>query len=283
MNLDSKPRLWATFGVSITALVGLGLLMVFLSRGPGAPTPIVASPVPTIDEDPTVASVNGRPIKHSLWMQAALLDQVLSGIAGQPAPASDETLQRLINEDLLLSAFPPEQPPTTDQIEAQIARLEDSWRVTDDAVNLALDNAGLDRPAFVQAIGRLLIVQASLDALQAQGYQISTWLEEQRASAEIVLDAELDSVAVAHTPTTPTPPQTPLSTATTSPIPTPMPTPIPLPLTDLSPLSPPTPPMQAIPEIAPDFTLARASGGSFTLSEQLAQGPVVLVFFQKCG
>jgi hypothetical protein len=283
MNLDSKPRLWATFGVSITALVGLGLLMVFLSRGPGAPTPIVASPVPTIDEDPTVASVNGRPIKHSFWMQAALLDQVLSGIAGQPAPASDETLQRLINEDLLLSAFPPEQPPTTDQIEAQIARLEDSWRVSDDAVNLALDNAGLDRPAFVQAIGRLLIVQASLDALQAQGYHISTWLEEQRASAEIVLDAELGSVVAAQLPASPTPPQTVLSTATMSPIPTPMPTSTSVPLIDLSPLSPPTPPMQAIPEIAPDFTLARASGGSFTLSEQLAQGPVVLVFFQKCG
>lgn len=283
MNLDSKPRLWATFGVSITALVGLGLLMVFLSRGPGAPAPMVASPAPTIDEDPTVASVNGRPIKRSFWMQAALLDQVMSGIAGQPAPSSDETLQRLINEDLLLSSFPPEQPPTTDQIEAQITRLEDSWRVTDDAVILALDNVGLDRPAFVQAIGRLLIVQASLDTLQAQGYHISTWLEEQRASAEIVLDAEVDSVVAAQLPASPTPPQTTLSTATMSPIPTPMPTPIPLPLADLSPLSPPTPPVQAIPEIAPDFTLDRANGGSFTLSEQLTQGPVVLVFFQKCG
>jgi hypothetical protein len=281
MDLNSKPRLWATFGVSITALVGLGLLMVFLSRGPGAPAPMVASPTLTIDEDPTVASVNGRPIKRSSWMQAALLDQVMSGIAGQPAPTSDETLQRLINEDLLLSTFPPEQPPTTEQIEAQIARLENSWNVTDEAVTLALDNIGLDRPAFVQAIGRLLIVQASLDALQAQGYHISTWLEEQRASAEIVFDAELDSVVAAQLPASPTPPQTPLSTATMSPIPTPMPTPIPL--ADLSPLSPPTPPVQAIPEIAPDFTLAQASGGSFTLSEQLAQGPVVLVFFQKCG
>jgi hypothetical protein len=68
-----------------------------------------------------------------------------------------------------------------------------------------------------------------------------------------------------------------------SPIPTPLPTPTSAPLIDLSPLSPPTPPVQAIPEIAPDFTLARANGGSFTLSEQLAQGPVALVFFQKCG
>jgi hypothetical protein len=281
MNMDSKPRLWATFGVSLAALVGLGLVMLFLSRGPGAPAPMVASQAPTIDEDPTVASVNGRPIKRSFWMQAVLLDQVMSGIAGQPAPTPDETLQRLINEDLLISAFPPEQPPTTDQIEAQIARLEDSLGVTDDAVIPALDNVGLDRPAFVQAVGRLLIVQASLDALQAQGYHVSTWLQEQRASVEIVFDAELDSVAMAQLPASPTPPQTPLSTATLSPIPTPMPTP--LPLAALSPLSPPTSSVQAIPEIAPDFTLAQANGGSFTLSEQLAQGPVVLVFFQKCG
>jgi len=34
---------------------------------------------------------------------------------------------------------------------------------------------------------------------------------------------------------------------------------------------------------APDFTLGRPDGSAFALAEQLAQGPVVLVFFQRCS
>ena len=38
-----------------------------------------------------------------------------------------------------------------------------------------------------------------------------------------------------------------------------------------------------LPEVAPDFTLQGAEGIEFTLSRQLAQGPVALVFFQRGG
>jgi hypothetical protein len=34
---------------------------------------------------------------------------------------------------------------------------------------------------------------------------------------------------------------------------------------------------------APDFTLGRPDGSTFTLAEHLAQGPVVLVFIQRCS
>ena len=54
----------------------------------------------------------------------------------------------------------------------------------------------------------------------------------------------------------------------------------PLPTTELVPQSP-LPPVAL--EAAPDFTLGWDDGNTFTLLEQLAQGPVVLVFFQKCG
>jgi hypothetical protein len=45
----------------------------------------------------------------------------------------------------------------------------------------------------------------------------------------------------------------------------------------------PTPVLPQVPPVAPDFTLEQASGGALTLSEQLAQGPVVLVLMQSGG
>ncbi|MEE8389615.1 MAG: hypothetical protein V3S14_02315 [Anaerolineae bacterium] len=273
MNQNTSPRLWATFGVGIVAVVGVGLLLMFLSRGPGAPIPMATS---APDENPVVASVNDHLIRHSSWLKAALLDQVLSGLAGQPAPTSDETLQRLINEALVLEAFPPDPAPTTAQVEAQITELENAWGVNDDAVVTALENAGLIRADLERAIGRLLAVQAGLEALESAGHDTTTWLEEQRNNAEIVVNEAYKGAVIPYTPVAQAQSQSPLVTPSTSPIPTSVPPTAPS-------LLPSPSPAPALFEIAPDFTLERAGGGEFTLTEQLAQGPVGLIFFQKCG
>jgi len=253
-------------------VAGLGLLLAFLGRGLGEPVPMITPALPTPADDLVVASVDGRSIRHSFWMEAVLLDQVMSGLAGRPAPTPDETLQRLINEELVLHAIPPEQAPTAEQIETQIAALEQTWGVDDAAVMAALEKVGLTRSAFERAGGRLLAVQAGLEALQSQGYDTTAWLEEQRASAEIVLlnlNEESENVAVPYIPVA----QSPLATLAASPIPTPVPA-----------TEPPSPtPAPVTPEAAPDFTLERAGGGTLTLVEQLIQGPVVLVFFQRGG
>ncbi len=278
MNQRVISRLWAVLGVGVAVLAGLGLLLAFLGREPSAPAPTITPTTPTPSEGPVVASVDGRPIRYSFWMETILLDQVMSGLAGQPAPTRDETLQRLINEELALQAFPPEQEPTVDQVEARIAALEQTWGVDDAAVVTALVEAGLDRAAFERATRRLLAVQASLEALQSRGHDTKSWLEEQRASAEIVLNEEFENVTAPVLPSA----QSPIATLVTSPLSVPTiespiasPTPAPAPET-------PTPAL-ALPEVAPDFTLERAGGGTLTLAEQLAQGPVVLVFFQRCG
>ena len=278
MNQRVISRLWAILGLSVAVLAGMGLLLVFLGREPSAPAPTITPATPTPSEGPVIASVDGRPIRYSFWMETILLDQVMSGLAGQPAPTPDETLQRLINEELALQAFPPEQEPTVDQVEARIATLEQTWGVDDAAVVTALVEAGLDSAAFERATRRLLTVQASLEALQSRGHDTKSWLEEQRASAEIVLNEEFENAAAPVLPSA----QSPMATLVTSPLSVPTiespiasPTPAPAPET-------PTPAL-ALPEVAPDFTLERAGGGTLTLAEQLAQGPVVLVFFQRCG
>ena len=267
-------RIWVVFGVGIAVTAGVGLLLLFLGRGPGEIAQMITPAIPTPSDDMVVASVNGHSIGYSLWMETVLLDQVMSGLAGQPAPVPEETLQRLINEELVMETFPPEQSPTAEQIEAQIATLEQTWGVDDGAVVTALERAELDRAAFERAVGRLLAVQAGLEELQSQGYDVTAWLEEQRASAEIQV---IENVAALAVPTI----QSSIPTPFTSPLPAPATEtpPTPVPATEL----PPPTPTFVLPEVAPDFTLERAGGGVLTLTEQLAQGPVVLVLFQRCG
>jgi hypothetical protein len=282
MNHRISPRVWALLGVGIAVVVGIGLLLAFLGREPGEPSSMITPAARSSPDDPVVASVDGRPIHQSVWMEAVLLDQVMSGMAGQPAPSTDETLNRLIDQELVLEGFPPEQEPTAGQIEAQITALERTWGVGDDAMVTALEQIGLTRAQFEREIGRLLTVQASLEALESQGHEPTDWLEEQRASADIVINEEFLDVAVPHVPIA----QALIATPESSPLPTPRPTaapsilsPLPLPATEM-----PSPdPVVAIPEIGPDFTLEQSGGGTRTLSEQLAQGPVVLVFFQRGG
>ncbi len=283
MDQKNSSPTWTILGIGIMVAVGFGLLLVFLGGGSGvvAPTPI--STIPTPSAEPIAASVNGRPIEYSFWMEAVLLDQVMSELTRQPSPTPEETLQRLINEELVLRAISPEQAPTAEQTEEWIARLEQAWGVDDAAVVTALGRAGLTRATLEQTVWRLLTVQANLETLRKQGYDTAAWLEEQRASAEIVLNEIPGGMAVPHIPVA----QSPLAAPTmppTTPSPSPgeqvaSPTPTSAPPTE--PFSPT--PTLASPAMAPDFTLEQAGGGALTLSEQLDQGPVVMVFFQKCG
>jgi hypothetical protein len=270
-------RVWAILGAVIAVVVGLGLLLAFVGRGPGPSAPAITSTSITPTDDPTVARVDGRAIQRSFWMEAVLLDQIMSGLAGQRAPMPGETLQRLINEELVLATFPPGEEPTAGQIKVQIITLEQAWGVEDAAVMAALAEVNLTCVEFERAVGRLLQVQASLEILQSQGLDLTTWLEERRASAEIEI---FEDTAKSVSPTF----QSPLAVSAASPMPAPtMQTLEPFP-TPVLPTEIPRPsPKLAIPEVAPDFTLPRAGGGALTLMEQLAQGPVALVFFQKGG
>jgi hypothetical protein len=304
MNGKSTFRFWALLVVGIAVLAGIGLLLSLLAQGAEQPAPTItptptssqpaatltASPPPQFTQEPAstdvsplatpaaasvVASVNGRPISHAFWTEAVLLDQAMNQLAGQPTSHPDETLERLINEELVLEAFPPAQMPSTEQVEQQIAQLEGVLGISDADIATALENVGLTRAALERTVERVLVIQQGLQALQSQGHETAEWLGEQRANADITIDQRslnpnLSDIPVAQS-------QSPLATPPSSASEVQLSTPTPE-TTDES--SSPDPAML---QVAPDFTLPQVSGGEFTLSEQLARGPVVLVFFQRCG
>jgi hypothetical protein len=108
---------------------------------------------------------------------------------------------------------------------------------------------------MVDSIRRLLTVEASVLSLQEEGHDLSEWLGKQHEDAQIVVFEGVVS--------TEKPESSPTAQAE-------------------APTSAPGPEAE-VPDVAPDFTLSRAGGGSFTLNNQLEEGPVVLVFFEKCG
>lgn len=228
---------------------GAALLLVAVvlavSREGGVAPPPAPTPVPTRPDEVAVALVNGQPIALSYWTKAVLIDQVMSGLAGVPAPSPEDTLEQLINQALVLQAVPSVEPPSDAEVEAYIASLEAGWGVTDQQVVAALEAAGLSREAWHRAVARLLMVQRGREALAAEGVSIQEWLARQRAEADIVIYRDRMAQAFAAP----------------------------------SPVFSPTP----APSTAPDFELELPGGGTFSLADQRTEGPVVLVFFQRCG
>ncbi len=278
MGMNDKRRLAILAVASGAAIVGLLLITMTLGQETVLSTPLGIVHTATVANDPAVVTVNGRPIGVNEWVETVRVDQVMNVLAGQPAPSPEETLDRLVN-GLLVDEFVSLQQPAEDEVEVQIAAYEAAWGVSDEQVVAALAGAGLEREALLRAVSRALALQQAQSTLQANGTAVDGWLAERREQAEIVYDAERMAVALRSlaqmgiVSTAPLPGVTPAEQSIVAP--------------DMSsPDTPPTsPPVLATLALssAPDFTLPRAGGGTFNLAEQLTQGPVVLVFFQRCG
>jgi hypothetical protein len=207
-----------------------------------------------------VASVNGHTITQSYLQRATALNDVLSEFAGQQSLGSEETLQRLIKQEIVLQGISLEEQLTEQDIEDYIGRMQEAWDIDEETMMSELRASGVERDFLEETIHRLLSVQAAVASVESQGESISEWLAKQEEEADIKIHEEMYSslfAAPEEAPASPTPEDE-------------MPTPRPDAQVD-------------VPDVAPDFTLERAGGGSFTLEDQLQEGPVVLVFFEKCG
>jgi hypothetical protein len=138
--------------------------------------------------------------------------------------------------------------------------MQTAWDIDEETMMSSLAAAGIERAFLEETIHRLLSVQAAVEYVEGEGQSISEWLATRERAADIKIHEDMYESPVAAAETPP-PSPTPQANA-----PTPMPAVQP-----------------EVPDTAPAFTLDRAGGGSFTLEDQLKEGPVVLVFFERCG
>jgi peroxiredoxin len=270
-----------TVVVALAAIGGLMLLMGRLSASETAATQSLSSVLPTAGTptvqptDEIVATINNQQITESAWQQATRLDAVMSHLAGQSIPTAEETLDRLINEIIILNAVTPltaNRPAADAAIETKLQALEADWNVPDERVVAALTEVGLTRNDLTTRMGRLIQVEAALNQLTAKESDLNGWLAQARAEAEIGLYRPLADAAVLSRGNT----EMEVAEAQED-IASPPPPITPVPLSNFAP--PPNMPTAPYPQnAAPGFTLNQLTGQSFTLN-QLRGKPAIINFW----
>jgi peroxiredoxin len=277
--------LWRRLSFILVALVGgmvlVGALMFTLPRLQApAPTatllvPIYFAPTPTpspteAPQGPVVAVVNNDPISQDEWLKATALDQAMNELAKQPPTTAEATLDRLINERLVLEAAQAQKAPLSGdeaQALARVAALQHAWGADDATLDRALASAGLTRPIFVAEIQRLLAVEAYLKQVSAT-QDATQWLAAQRARAHVSLYVDLASAAVEVS-------ALPTATPTASALPAAA-SPTAAAATTLTTSALPVGSSEG--QLAPDFTLNTSEGKTVKLSRLRGQ-PVVINFW----
>lgn len=284
-------------GVALAALL---LLFKGLSSPPPTPAP------PTLTPDPgqeIVAHVGGQGITLAEWAVAFYLDALMSRLSVQPVPTARETLDRLINDVLILTAAAEQGVAVgKDDVEARVAQLEAAWQLTDEQVTAELAAYGLTREVWTEAVARLLTVERYLSDVvwagvpaEEQATVLADWLQTHRTRTGVEVDTHgLQPALPTPMPVTPSP----VAAATLLPVATPTATPV-----EVSPLPTPSPtatptaaPIQGSPlptpdiartlnvgQVAPDFALTDVNSKTVRLSDYRDQRRVVVAFFRTTG
>lgn len=268
-------------------LVPLGVALVallLLLKGLGAPlpTPVPRTPTPDPAQE-VVARIGEKRITFADWAVAFYLDALMSSLSDQPAPAASETLDRLVNDTLILAAAAKEGIAASEaDAEARIALLLANWGLTEDQVAAEMAAIGLNREIGAEAIAHLLTVERYLAEVvwadvpaEGQENALADWLQTHRAQVGVEIDTRGLQPSLPASMPVPTPmPVVASPLATLSPSPSPTSTAVPAP-TLPEPLS--------VGQPAPDFTLTDANDRPVSLSDYRDQCKVVIVFFRTTG
>lgn len=286
--------LLAPLGFAVVALL-------LLLEGLSAPPPTPAPPTPTSDPaQEIVVRVGERRITFADWAVAFYLDALMSRLSGQPVPAAGETLDRLVNDALILTAAEEGIAVGETDVKARISQLETAWGLTDEQVTAELAAMGLTREIWAEAIARLLTVERYLVEVvwagvpaEGQADALATWLHTHRDRSGTKIDTHGLQPSLPEPMPVPTatavavsPLATPSPTSSLTPIPTatstfvlvsPLPTPTASPLAMFRSESP------LVGQPAPDFALSDANGQPVGLSDYRDRRKVVIVFFRTTG
>ncbi|MDM8521522.1 redoxin domain-containing protein [Anaerolineales bacterium HSG6] len=268
--------------ISVAVIVVLGILFALISAlmllqpqpvVEAEPTPTIlpaktplpeptdtSTPLPrsTIDT-PLIATVNDQIITELTWNKATQLDAVMSDFAGQSAPSAEETLDRLVNEILVLNAV--EALPSFDpaDVESKLSALMANWQVSDDNLVRALNQADLTRADLTERVERLLQVEVAYTQLQQEQSDFNNWLITTRQQAEIGLYNPLNAPKTTEADSTDSTDSVDSIEEATETMPSPTATIQPTTMPDL-------PIGFNVDNLAPDFSLPTLDGETITLS-----------------
>lgn len=294
----------APLGVACVA----ALLLLKSLSAPQTTTPAPLTPTPNQAQE-VVARVGELRLTFTDWAEAFYLDTLMSHFSGQPAPTADETLERLVNDTIILTtAAEVGIAANQDEVEARTALLLANWGLTEDQLAGEMRALGLNRQSGVEAVARLLTVErylaevvwASVPA-EEQTDTLDAWLQARRAEVGVEIDTRgrrpslPTTISFPTTVSSPLPPPTPTSVSVLPPTATPLaasplatPSPLPSPPTPTATpvsVSPPPlpPPSLAVGQPAPDFALSDVNGQPVSLSDYRDQRRVVIVFLRTTG
>lgn len=229
-----------------------------------------------------MAEVDGEAVTREEWQRALALDRAMSALAGQPAPTPEASLQRLVNERLALrEARAAGLAATPDQATERLRALLRRWNKDEASLSAALAREGVSQNDALDAIRRLLVVEAYLARFGSEA-DAQQWMAERRRRAKVGLYA---SFSAPPTPSVlaaapPTPPATPLVLAPQGEA-TARPTPAlaPPPADERAPAPVPAAPPE---NPAADFTLLDLDGQPVRLSQFRGQAVVLNFWASWC-
>ena len=159
---------WRRFYLNVAAVAG-GLVVIELSfvlssgaSWPTRATAVVSAPgtaiasrvSPSSLSPDTIAVVaqRGEPVTRAEWLKIAALDRVMSQLSGQPSLSAEATLDRLVNERLVLQLVGGKMVASDSLAQERLAMLQQNWRADDATVDRALAS---DR--FVKSCAQLTL------------------------------------------------------------------------------------------------------------------------------